>query len=133
MKSNGNENPHLNRFANVPDVPPQGDEEIDGESYAMIGRGRQVPGLDFIWPDGKRDGFQYSQMMRRGYVAGKITLEVADFQPMLATITGRNLEALFDLIREQRCCKIRVAARDFDGDKEPVVTSITFEAVKEEE
>src|SRR5687768_12399719 len=115
-----------------PSPEPSPDEVTEGQSYAMIGRGRQVPGLDVVWADGRRDGFQYSQVMRRQLSDSKttITLHVADFEPLKVLIEGRNLDALADLIREQRCCKIRVAGRDFEDG--PVVTSVRFEVVKEE-
>lgn len=135
MHSNASDEkfPYLkDRFATPPDVPPQDDEGDEG-THVKTGRGRQVPGLDFEWPDGTRKGFQYVQMGLRTYEPQKIVIRVDDFEQMEAVIKGRNLLPLADLIQEQRCSKIRVSARDMGPDDAMTVTSITFEAVKAED
>jgi hypothetical protein len=56
----------------------------------------------------------------------------SDLQPKRATVRGRNLLRMFDLVSLRRVPWIRMTDRDFraiggDNDNEPVVTTITVE------
>lgn len=53
-------------------------------------------------------------------------------QRMEVTVRGRNLWRMYDYIQLHRWPYLRVADRDFAGDKEPVVTSIDMQPLKEE-
>lgn len=48
------------------------------------------------------------------------------------TVQGRNLRQVYDRLVEHRIRRIRRADRDFGSGKEPVITGIRIEEVKEE-
>lgn len=129
----------------APSPPPTSVVEIAEEEaviddpaspWSYVTGGRSVPGIDFEWPNGTTEGFEYSCLTRRRYQPGQITLRFSGDEIEDVTIHGRALDELWRLLRDRKCFRVRITPpeRDFrqNGAARPVVTHVGIRRKEEE-
>lgn len=97
--------------------------------FVAIGRPLNKPGYSrhLIEADGSVRSLAYSQLDNRSlYRPGRITLRFVRLKVTEVEISGRNLYQLYDYIHSHRMPWVKIAARDFAADGEPVVTQIVI-------
>ena len=120
-------------------VPRAGDEEeglpANDAAYAPYARRSNKPefSLHFITAAGTMRSFQYAHLdSDNSFTAECITLCFMGTKPRKVLILGRNLVKLYYYIHQHRVAWVRIAARPFAPDNEPIVTKVHIEPLKED-
>jgi hypothetical protein len=135
------EQPHIAQlFKRSPGGAPRESEADEGlpandAPYSAFARrsNQQELSLHFITPAGTMRSFQYAHLdSDNSFTAECITLCFMGTKPRKVVILGRNLVKLYDYIHQHRTAWVRVAARPFAPDNEPIVTKVHIEPLKED-
>lgn len=112
--------------------------DMDGKYATLRPDNKAVMRLHVVDRPGNVRSFQYVHLdsdSRFGHTKNGqfFVLRFIGSQTMQVTVHGRNLWRLYDYIVLHRWPYLRVADRDFAGDKEAIVTAVDIEEVREAE
>ena len=116
-----------------PAVEPEEDEDVG--PCAAIAKNKWVTALTIKYANKDWESYQYRHMAVRSTFKPSTQFEilfVGDNDKWRVTVTGRNLERLYNLTIQHRLEWIRPADRDFGDENIGCVTSVEASAVAED-